>query len=938
MPKTDARKAPPEGRVKSKQTRIYAIVMLVSLLLGGFHLIHRWVTYKNALSKDAAMLAQSLQSLLNPEQVSALTGTLDDLEKPEYANIKRSLSELTETTPLIRFAYLLARQNGNLIFLADSEPVDSAHYSPPGQIFTEATDKDREPFLTGKTVLIQPTSDRWGTWVSALVPVKDQTSGQILAVFGLDYPTSAWNARLFSQLFPDIFIVLLFLLLVAALLFAIDRYAKLKVISDKLELYVALYLSVFEQAPIGIAILNDKKFEINPHLLDITINPMFEKILGRTRKDLEGISWPEITHPEDLNADLEKFEQFKAGKIDGYAMQKRFIRPDGSHVWTYMKVSHLHGEFRNDPMHLCLIEDISDIKAIMDSLSENERSKSVLISNLPGMAYRCNYDREWTTQFVSDGSLALTGHTPASLIGNRDLSFNDLIAPEYRDMVYRERTRALARKKPFKRSYEIITADGERKWVLELGQGVFGKRGEVEALEGIILDITDQKKMENELRYNYEHDRETGLHNRSYLDSLLLSDALKDPPLKRAIISINLSTVQTLSRAYGFNFAQELIKKCAEILKKYVTGNYTLYQTYENRFTFYAKDYGDKNELWNFSRKIAGALEEVLVPERIGAGIGICEIDTDEELDLNRLSKNILNATDRALGSGEKGIGICFYDGEMKEQVQREETITQELADIASKTGDDRLILQYQPILDLKTNQICTFEALARLNSKTLGLVSPLEFIPLAEKNKLMVPIGQEIIRKALAFLKELERAGYDKIRISVNISGTQLLKQDFTKNLLETIEQMQISPSNVGIEITEETISSDYNKMNHLISELKSHGLSIAIDDFGTGYSSLARVKELKVDCLKIDKYFLDKLTKIPPDNLITGDIISIAHKLGHCAVAEGVEREEQRRYLEQVGCDKIQGCLISCPLDREAAIDFLRHNPTCGQPKPPR
>lgn len=144
--------------------------MLVSLLLGGFYLIHRWVTYKNALSKDAAMLAQSLQSLLNPEQVSALTGTLDDLEKPEYANIKRSLSELTETTPLIRFAYLLARQNGNLIFLADSEPVDSAHYSPPGQIFTEATDKDREPFLTGKTVLIQPTSDRWGTWVSALVP------------------------------------------------------------------------------------------------------------------------------------------------------------------------------------------------------------------------------------------------------------------------------------------------------------------------------------------------------------------------------------------------------------------------------------------------------------------------------------------------------------------------------------------------------------------------------------------------------------------------------------------------------------------------------------------------------------------------------------------------------------------------------------------------
>ncbi len=136
----------------------------------------------------------------------------------------------------------------------------------------------------------------------------------------------------------------------------------------------------------------------------------------------------------------------------------------------------------------------------------------------------------------------------------------------------------------------------------------------------------------------------------------------------------------------------------------------------------------------------------------------------------------------------------------------------------------------------------------------------------------------------------------------------------------------MQVNPKNIGIEITESVFSSDYERMNHIMEKLRASGLHIAIDDFGTGYSSLARERELKVDCLKIDKYFVDKLLDIDLSKAITSDVISMAHKLGHCTIAEGVEDERQLLYLKKHGCDKIQGYLISKPLDEQAAIDFLK------------
>jgi EAL domain-containing protein (putative c-di-GMP-specific phosphodiesterase class I) len=180
-----------------------------------------------------------------------------------------------------------------------------------------------------------------------------------------------------------------------------------------------------------------------------------------------------------------------------------------------------------------------------------------------------------------------------------------------------------------------------------------------------------------------------------------------------------------------------------------------------------------------------------------------------------------------------------------------------------------------------------------------------------------------------------LKENGYDTISVSINISVLQLIRDDFIKDLFQLMEEMQVNPANIILEITESMFASDYYEINWILGILKDSGIKIAIDDFGTGYSSLSRERELNVNIIKIDKYFSDKLLIFKDKEPITGDIISMAHKMGHSVVAEGVEHEEQRQYFENKGCDKLQGFLISEPLDKEAAIEFLKNNEDINRSK---
>lgn len=201
-----------------------------------------------------------------------------------------------------------------------------------------------------------------------------------------------------------------------------------------------------------------------------------------------------------------------------------------------------------------------------DLLKESERSKSVFLSHIPGMAYRCKYDKEWTMEFVSDGCINLTGYNPESLIDNKDISFSNIISPEYRQTIWEEWTMVLSKRKSFQREYEINTKTGERKWVMELGQGIYNASDDVEALEGVIFDITRRKENESHINYLTERDFLTGLYNRKHMEKLK-EWVESEEFLPLSILICDINGLRVINNAYGHSEGDRLIVETSKLIK-----------------------------------------------------------------------------------------------------------------------------------------------------------------------------------------------------------------------------------------------------------------------------------------------------------------------------------------------------------------------------------
>ncbi|WP_303867585.1 HD domain-containing phosphohydrolase [Acetobacterium wieringae] len=406
----------------NQKQKIWGVALLTLCVIGlsGLFLWFQWHRYQEMAKNEAIQLAESVEALLHTEHIAKLTGATTDLSLPEYIMTKASFVRLVAATNPFHFAYLMQEKDGQIIFLLDSEEPDSPDYSPPGQVYDEADAVLWEVFTGGKTVLTEPTGDRWGNWISALVPVKDPVTGETIAVFGLDYSAEEWNTALLKKMIPDLIIVLFMIILLSAILYISFQNRSIKKLVTKIALDEALYRSVFDQTPVGIAIMSDKSFSSQSELGRVNINPMFETILARSSQDLEQLTWIEITHPEDLKEDLEKFDLFTKRVIPGYSMEKRFIRPDGTSVWTNMKVAPLLGLPYQHTMHLCLIDDITKSKADLLEKEEIARENAFLAYHdyLTGSYNRRFFEKEFNRR-------VLRGDFPVAILrGNID-GFNE---------------------------------------------------------------------------------------------------------------------------------------------------------------------------------------------------------------------------------------------------------------------------------------------------------------------------------------------------------------------------------------------------------------------------------------------------------------------------------------------------------------------------------
>ncbi len=556
----------PTNSDKRHISRLLLLVLFICFAAAGTVFIYyTWSISIKGTEHEAIQLATAAEAGIHKSLVSKLAGDASDIGLTEYIETKNSLTKLVELNNNVRFAYLYTQRNGKIFLLVDSEPTGSGDYSPPGQEYTEATQDIFAPFQTGKTTLAGPITDRWGTWMSVLVPIRDLNTENVIAVFGVDYPLDSWYDHAIIRAIQAAVVVLCVFLIFVAFLYIVNRNRALVQMDAQLKEREELFRTIFDEVPIGLALGHNDKYIITNTDDRPSVNPMLKKILGRTTEDLTNVSWADITHPDDLPVDLEHFEKFKSGEIDGYHMEKRYIKPDGSYIWANIMIAALHTS-NNKYNHLCLVEDITDRKKIESALFESERSKTVLLSHLPGLAYRCIYDANWTMQYVSAGCYKLTGYQPESLIDNKELSFNELIAPEYRDILWREWERVIALRIPFRYEYEIVTKTGEYKWVLEMGQGSYDAKGDVEALEGIIIDISEQKMREAQIRYMEDHDYLTGLYNRKYYEEAMEHLASADH-LPIAVMSVDINGLRLVNESFGYPEGDMLLKTTSKILQ-----------------------------------------------------------------------------------------------------------------------------------------------------------------------------------------------------------------------------------------------------------------------------------------------------------------------------------------------------------------------------------
>jgi len=338
---------------------------------------------------------------------------------------------------------------------------------------------------------------------------------------------------------------------------------------------------------------------------------------------------------------------------------------------------------------------------------------------------------------------------------------------------------------------------------------------------------------------------------------------------------------------------------------------------------FFIKEPTDSAMSLAFGRKVSKKVASLLREERVGWGIGLIELsDAPVEESLT----NLLIASEQGLSDFDAGQEVCIFDEKMQEAMRRRTAIERELAELLkhpASSSSSSFFLQFQPIWDVKTQEISGFEALARMTSPVLGSVSPTEFIEVAEKAKLIVPLGKIIITKALQFLSLVEKDGFSDVGVSINISAIQLMNKDFFPSLMEAVEQTKVNTMNITLEVTESVFISKFQEVNDLFSHLQQQGMSIAIDDFGSGYANYEYLFDLPIDILKIDGSLIKKVSTYK-GYLLVESIVNLAKKLDLQLVAEYVENEAIFDKLKPLGIDMFQGYCFAKPKPLEKLLKF--------------
>ncbi|WP_084126787.1 EAL domain-containing protein [Demequina sp. NBRC 110054] len=667
---------------------------------------------------------------------------------------------------------------------------------------------------------------------------------------------------------------------------------------DQLEMILKL-------APVGIGLVD----ELGRTTMT---NGVLHRMLGYSTEEFETLSWAEYTHPDDIPINAEFSRRLAAGEIDRFEMEKRFRRKDGEWIWTELTVSLVRHANGSPAYEIGIATDITKRKRLEHDLRAAEERYRVLVERVPAVVYSAEPGENGRWLYVSPQIETMLGFTAQEWMDDPSL-WGRQIDPAEREAVLQAENRMVADGPSTVQrgaTYRMFRRDGSALWVRDdaiVTQDQSGKP----VLQGVLVDVTQEKALEEQLGHEARHDSLTGLPNRSLFRASVDEALAESTPSSRgtAVLFIDLDNFKSVNDSFGHATGDEVIVAAARRIRA-CTRDGDSARLGGDEFALVLRN-TTADEAVALADRILDALHGTPIAFSggtviVGASIGIAIADARDTSETLLRNADLAMYQAKARGRGRH----ATYERGMHEGAVEQFRLAEALQRAVAVGA---ITLVFQPIVDLRLGSVEGIEALARWTDPELGPVPPSVFIPVAEQAGLIHELGRQVLVRACTEVAQWRESTGGDAYVTVNVSPLQLEDPTFPDFVVTILEDQGLEPSGLVLEVTEGLLLEESSRTT--LSALRAHGVRVAIDDFGTGYSSLSRLRDLPVDMMKVDQAFVGPLGAHDGDRAFLDAIIGLSRTLGLTTVAEGIETPTQLAELQASACDLGQGYLLARP-----------------------
>jgi diguanylate cyclase (GGDEF)-like protein/PAS domain S-box-containing protein len=626
-------------------------------------------------------------------------------------------------------------------------------------------------------------------------------------------------------------------------------------------------------------------------------------------------------HPDDVEPISAAYLELLHGQRDTYEVEKRYLHADGSLIWARLRVSAIRDDDGRLLFTVTMIDDVTAERLAAEAIAHSERRFRSAFHDLGTGMVLANVDG--TLLEVNRSLCELLGHTNEELVGSNWL---DTVHPEDLPMVVTAAYRLLDREVVSSASeHRALRRDGQEVWMISTAS-LLEEEGGSPVFLMQMQDITERKRAEAELSFDATHDQLTRLPNRVVvLDRLKVAlGREREGRESVAVLFVDLDHFKLVNDSYGHDVGDEVLVALAARLGDTAGPDALVARFAGDEFIVLCESCPDAAYATGLADSLAAAIAEPLVVEagevQLTASIGIA-FGHDEDFDPDLVLRDADLAMFEAKARGRARATV--FDDALRGRARYRLETARALRLAIERT---ELVLHYQPVVDMRSGTMTGVEALVRWEHPDRGLISPGEFMPVAEETGLVVSLGawvlDESCRQGAVWAAD---PAVGPIVVSVNLSARQFNDDALVPRVTRALQASGLPPRLLCLEITESAVMDDVDHTGEVLAQLRGLGVALSIDDFGTGYSSLSYLKQFPVDALKIDRSFVDGLGSESEDTQIVTAVVHLAHALGLTVVAEGVETTPQLEVLRNLGCERVQGYLIARPQPAADLIAWL-------------